>query len=672
MEGFMRKSTLVQIVTLIAAVFILLFVSCQEAGISGRDKDSGSLRLVIGDPASKGLGAKALTGVDTVFVTMTNEVYPQKSAIGSFGSTITIPSIRIGTWKVQVDLSDSVTNTLKYNGETYVTITAGTTTNASIAVFGVGELIGSVTEGVPPPIFTPSAINMVAMTYTLSISWPTYLTHGVSDYIKYTIGTLGAVPLDPVASDAGSISTITLTNVAFTDTIKGRLILSGGLESSVATFSYLRPYFSLAQGSYTGFQYVSLYSMQPGVTIRYTVSDAAPGAQPTYEAGTVWDGEKVVLRYPTSILKAVSYTAGQPDTVSDVTSATYYLDVAPSIQVYLAAGSPVANNYFPAYDFGAITPNQSSERAIYIGNAGNGQDLILNPNFATVTTNSTNFMIGDPTGVLRTIPMGRATAFNVSFQPGGTKGVKTGALTIYSNDPTTPSFIVNLTGKAYDAPTVTLLSGLEVTGAADTVVNGRYDRDLDRNGYAGYKLSGTTYIYYQAGWGYIVGYANGSVQSNSVTWSSINSATVDNTYAPSTNRYYKNTTTPLGLSAAWSTNGGGAKPDVTRVSGINGKDMSNDTAFAGYMTLGRTIKVYYSVTADSGGGDTVAATPASFQWYKKNPGGNNWFLISGATAETYTLTSNDIGSGTQLKVEVTSRATSGVPGLSDFSMITVP
>ena len=657
----------------LVAICVLVFSSCQGASLV--EKDTGVLRLTIagGPETSRNLGSRDIdANVTTVEVKMTSvpsDLYPPKMASAVFnagGTTVSIGQVKVGTWKVELFLNDTTGNQLYY-GSSQVTISAGATTTASIEVFKTGTADITVTEGVDAPTLTPGTPNMVAKTYPLTITFPSSVQKLASNYIKYTVGTEGATPADPVQGTAtGSNDDIINLPMDFTDTIKVKLFLADGRSSAVQTLSYSRPYFSLAQSSYTGFQNVTLQSMRAGTTIRYTVSDALPGAEPTYEYGTLaGNGTVVQLQYPTSVLKAVSYYAGEPDSVSDIASATYTLNVAPKIEVYINGSTKVLNGT-GTLDFGISSPDADIAGSILILNAGDGQDLVLAPIYAAITgTDSTRFQLGSSLVVQKTLLDGEATTIPVNFTPGGSTGTKNAVLTIYSNDPTDPSFAVALTAAAYDAPSVALLSGIEVAGAGDSVVNGLYNWVTDnKNGYTGYGLSGTTntYLYYSTyGNRYSIGYDSG--------WGSISSAYADMYSAATTYRYYKNTATtnPIGLTTTWTSNGGGASPVVTRITGgLNGKDLT-DIALAGFMTTGRQLKVYY--TASAGAGDS-AATP-TFKWYRRSISSDPWSIISGATAQTYTLTDTP-SSGTQFKVEVTPTAASGLVGATQTAMVTVP
>ena len=681
----MRKPIVVKIIALLAAVYVLLSVSCQGAGLGG--KDAGALRLVIqgSAQASKALGSKTIdasvTDVELKMTSVPSDLYPPRMASAAFnlaGTTLTLSNIKVGTWKVEVFLNDVSGNQIYY-GSDQVQIYSNIQTTATIDVFKTGGLSGTVVEGVPPPYFAPNAPNMVSKTFSMTIAFPSGVSAGSSNYIKYTVGANGAVPLDPDnSSPNGSNNPIPLAVVNFTDTIKARIVMGDLRMSAVQTFSYTRPYFSLAEGSYTGFQNTTLLSMRPGVTIRYTVSDSAPGAEPTYEYGELAGNNSVVaLRYPTTVLKAVSYIAGQPDTISDLASATYTLDVAPKIQVYINGGTLIADGA-GTLNFGITTPSSSLGSQVVVGNAGNGQDLLLGSPYASISgTDSGKFALSTSGTVQRTIANGDYQVIGLSFSPGGSTGTKTAILHLYSDDPAAGAsdFTINLTALSGNAPTVAFLEGLEVKGS--TYSSGAYYPVGTLNLYTGYQLKNdaTTYIFYSSGY-YRIG-SNGS-------WSGLGNATSD-MYDVNT-KYRKNASpsNPLGKSSylydstdSWGPiSGNGTAPWVTRLSGIGGKVSGiANTAYTGFMTTGRVLNVYYSYAGDVGDAEDQSATGTQIKWYKRASGVSSWgdpIKSSSYSDQTYTLTGADISPGTEIKVEVTPKSVAGLVGQAQVSTITVP
>lgn len=108
----MRKTIVTGIFALLAAVSVLLSVSCLNPIL--QDKTTGSLRILIPgvSAVSKGIVARAITGVTAVEVKMTNDLYAPRMAQGSLGSAITIANVKVGTWKVELYLNDSSGNQL--------------------------------------------------------------------------------------------------------------------------------------------------------------------------------------------------------------------------------------------------------------------------------------------------------------------------------------------------------------------------------------------------------------------------------------------------------------------------------------------------------------------------------------------------------------------------------
>jgi hypothetical protein len=576
----MSKSTMAKIITFLALVSIIPFLSCRLAGLA--EGESGSLRLVVSAPqgAARALGARAIdASVTTVEVKLTSvpsDLYPPRMASAAFvpaGTTVSMNNVKVGTWKVEIFLNDTTGNQLYY-GSDQVTITAGTTTSASIAVFKTGGVGVTVTEGVEVPIFTPSAPNMTTKTFPLGISFPASVAQGTTNIIKYTIGTGGTVPSDPSLTIGTSInaSLSTPLTMNFTDTIKAVVIMGSDARSSaVVTFSYTRPYFDLAAGSYSGYQNVRLQSMRSSITIRYTVSDTTPGADPTYEYGEIGGINTVVaLRNPTSVLKALSYIAGQPDTISDVASATYTLTI-------------------------------------------------------------------------------------------------------------------------HNAPAATLAQGLEVAVAGtDASYNGKYSLvNPSYNSYPVYaKDSSANYYFFYSPYysRYVLGY--------SAAWSSYSQAYTDASSSASSHWYLKSSYgpgNPYGRSNPGTSNDASSDawyygppgvsqaqaPWVTRIDGIGGRSSSSTWGFAtgngaySYFSVGRVMTVYYTYSADAGDAEDLSLTGSTFQWSRQPPAAAMG-AIAGATSRTYTLTAQDVVSGTILQVAVTPKSASGTVGSTVYSSVTVP
>ncbi len=95
------------------------------------------------------------------------------------------------------------------------------------------------------------------------------------------------------------------------------------------------PSFSLASGTYTGAQSVSISTATGGATIRYTTD----GSTPTETHGTVYSGTALTIS-TTTTLQAIAYETGFTD--SSVTAATYTITMP---KAAAPAFSPAAGGY---------------------------------------------------------------------------------------------------------------------------------------------------------------------------------------------------------------------------------------------------------------------------------------------------------------------------------------
>jgi hypothetical protein len=191
--------------------------------------------------------------------------------------------------------------------------------------------------------------------------WIELTADGVGDYIEYTVpnvpagtyevrmsykgnpnrgilnlrvdGTLVGGSLDQYSSSATypehSFGTVTLTgtgNRIIRLTVIGRNTASNGYVLSSDLFRLVptipqvaAPELSLAGGSYTGPQNVTITTSTSGATIRYTTD----GSTPTATTGTVYTGPVAINSSTT--LRAAAFKSGSAD--STVTSATYTINL---------------------------------------------------------------------------------------------------------------------------------------------------------------------------------------------------------------------------------------------------------------------------------------------------------------------------------------------------------
>jgi hypothetical protein len=210
---------------------------------------------------------------------------------------------------------------------------------------------------VAAPVFSPAAgTYTTAQPVTLSDA-----TAGATIY--YT--TNGSAPTSGSTKYTGAI-TIPATAPA-TETIQAIAVVSGYAPSSAATATYtitppaVSPTFSLASGSYTSVQSVTLASATPGATIYYTTNGTSPTSSSTKYTGAITVSGTQTIE---AIAEAVGYSN------SPVTWATYTLVALPPT-FSLAAGS------------------YSSAQSVSLGDTTPGAVIYYTTNGTAPTTSST-------------------------------------------------------------------------------------------------------------------------------------------------------------------------------------------------------------------------------------------------------------------------------------------
>lgn len=135
--------------------------------------------------------------------------------------------------------------------------------------------------------------------------------YGAAQSVTITTTTPGAViyyTIDGSLPGVGSLVYTAPFTVADNRVVKAIGIRAGFLDSAVATATYnirvATPVAAPAAGSYTGSQAVTLTTVTPGASIRYTVD----GSTPTDVTGTLYSGPVTIAASAT--LKAVAFKAG--------------------------------------------------------------------------------------------------------------------------------------------------------------------------------------------------------------------------------------------------------------------------------------------------------------------------------------------------------------------------
>jgi hypothetical protein len=191
---------------------------------------------------------------------------------------------------------------------------------------GVASGLYTISQQVATPTFTPAGgVYSAAQSVTISTTTP-------NATIRYT--TDGSTP----SATAGTVYTSAIS-VASTMTLKAIGYEAGWTDSTVNSAIYTitgaaaTPTFSPVGGSYTSGQSVTMTTITPNATIRYTTD----GTPPSRTSGTVYTAPVSVSA--TTTLKAIAYATGLND--SGIFTATYLISAAAGAPTI----SPAAGSY---------------------------------------------------------------------------------------------------------------------------------------------------------------------------------------------------------------------------------------------------------------------------------------------------------------------------------------
>jgi len=207
----------------------------------------------------------------------------------------------------------------------------------------------------PAPTFSVAAGSYTSV-QTVSIS---DATSGTTIY--YT--TNGTTPTTSSTKYSGAIS------VSATETLEAIAVESGYTNSPVATAAYTidpvlpAPTFSVAAGTYTSAQTVTISDATPGTTIYYTYSGGTPTTSSTKYTYPITVSSTATLR---AIAVETGYTS------SPVATAAYTID-------------PV----LPAPTFSVAAGTYTSTQTVSIADATSGTTIYYTTNGTTPTTSST-------------------------------------------------------------------------------------------------------------------------------------------------------------------------------------------------------------------------------------------------------------------------------------------
>jgi len=259
------------------------------------------------------------------------------------------------------------TSSTKYTGA----ITASSTETIEAIAVATGDTnspVGTATYTINDPATAAPAFSVAAGTYSTTQSVAlSDATSGATIY--YT--TNGTTPTTSSTKYAGAIT------VSATETIEAIAVATGYANSSVSSATYTlypktaTPVLSLASGSYSSAQTVTIADATSGAAIYYTTNGSAPTSSSAKYAGPITIST-------TETIQAVALASGY--TTSATASATYTI----------SASSP-ASSLLPAPTFGVAAGTYTSAQTVSITDATAGATIYYTTNGTTPTTSSTKY-----------------------------------------------------------------------------------------------------------------------------------------------------------------------------------------------------------------------------------------------------------------------------------------
>jgi len=266
----------------------------------------------------------------------------------------------------------------------------------------VGQYLGnkyniSIVQPAAAPVFNPSTGTYLSA-QSVAITSP---DSGAT--IRYT--TDGSTPSEV----NGTVYTGVPVNISLTTTLRAVAYESGVVDSAITNATYtiqaVAPVFSPAPGTYLNVQPVTITSVTPGATIRYTTD----GSKPSELNGTIYTGAPVSISSATT-LQAMAYGTGFTD--SGVTSGTY------TLQTTAVVFSPAPGTY-------------ANAQSVAITSATNGATIRYTTDGRTPSDINGTVYTGAPVNISSTATL-KAMAYEIGFIG---SGVTSGTYTLQAAAP---------------------------------------------------------------------------------------------------------------------------------------------------------------------------------------------------------------------------------------------
>ena len=376
------------------------------------------------------------------------------SAAGSStASTIASPTFSPAAGTYASSQSVSIGDTT--SGSTIYYTTNGTTPTTSSSVYsapitvGASETLEAIavsTGHTNSPVASAAyVINAPLPAPAFSVAAGAYTgpqTVGISEAtagttIYYT--TNGSTPTTASTVYAGPIT------IGLTETLQAIAVETGYTNSPVASAAYTittvlpAPVFSVATGTYTASQSVSISDATAGTTIYYTTNGTAPTTASSVYSAAITVGA-------TETLEAIAVKAGS--TNSSVTSAAYTIALV-----------------LPAPTFSVATGTYTSAQAVVLSDATAGTTIYYTTNGTAPTTSSAIYTGAITVGISETIEA-------MAVKSGNTNSpVASAAYILNTSDPT----YISVASGGFVASALSLNGGASVTNGLLQLTDGGTD-----------------------------------------------------------------------------------------------------------------------------------------------------------------------------------------------------
>jgi hypothetical protein len=394
-----------------------------------------------------------------------------------------------------VTLSDGI------SGATIYYTTNGTTPTTSSAVYSTAINV-SATETLEAIAvasgYTNSAVATAAYTITTQAATPTFSVAGGSYSSAQTVtlsdSTSGAIiyyTTNGTTPTTSSAVYSTAINVSATETLEAIAVAPGHSNSTVATVAYTitqptaaTPTFSVAGGTYSTAQTVTLSDSTSGATIYYTTNGTTPTTSSSVYSIAIsvsstetLEAIAVATGYTNSAVATAAYTITQPIAATpafSVVGGSYssaqtvtLSDTTTGATIYYTTNGTTPTTSSSVYS-GAINVSATETLEAIAVASGYTNSAVATAAY-TITILSPSFTITSP-GPIQSVTAGSAATYTISVTPQNgaftspitfsVNGLPSGATATFNPATVTPGSTATNTTLTINTPAMALLRGL--------------------------------------------------------------------------------------------------------------------------------------------------------------------------------------------------------------------